>query len=68
MPQGISQEPGLILVSHSGQIRFWESIGIGLAGGDNFATFDLNLQGNEHVTNLLRVDVSVWTHLRCLDA
>ncbi|KAG2020222.1 methyltransferase type 11 [Coprinopsis cinerea AmutBmut pab1-1] len=60
VPQGASQEPGLILISHSGQIRFWESIGIGLAGGDNFATFDLNLREDEHVTNLTRVDSQLF--------
>lgn len=57
VPHGVSQEPGLILLSHSGHIRFWQSIGIGLAGGDNFSTFDLDLNEGDSVTNLLRIDV-----------
>ncbi|KAF5315570.1 hypothetical protein D9611_004731 [Ephemerocybe angulata] len=60
VPHGLTQEPGLILLSHSGHIRFWQSIGIGLAGGDNFATFDLNLAEGDTVTNLLRVDSQLF--------
>ncbi|TFK29976.1 methyltransferase type 11 [Coprinopsis marcescibilis] len=60
VPKGISEEPGLVLLSHSGQIRFWESIGIGLAGGDNFATMYLELGEEEHVTNLERVDSQLF--------
>lgn len=30
---------------------------MGLAGGDNYASFDLNLREGESVTNLTRVDV-----------
>lgn len=60
VPQGNSREPGLILVSATGQIRFWDSIGIGLAGGDNFVSSQVDgINYEEEVTNLIRVDVSV---------
>lgn len=58
IPQSTSREPGLILVSFHGQVRFWESISIGLAGGENFTTMDLDLTEDEHVTNFVRADVS----------
>jgi nuclear pore complex protein Nup133 len=57
VPYGSSREPGLILVSLSGTIRLWGSIGIGLAGGDNYSTIQLNLSPSEQITNLVRADV-----------
>ncbi|KAJ7905514.1 Non-repetitive/WGA-negative nucleoporin C-terminal-domain-containing protein [Mycena olivaceomarginata] len=59
VPYTSAREPGLILVSLSGEIRFWDSIGIGLAGGQNYSSTDLDLSPDEVVTNLLRVDVSL---------
>jgi len=57
VPQG-SREPGMILISHTGQIRFWDSIAIGLAGGENFAPSQLeDLEHGEEVTCFHRVDV-----------
>lgn len=59
VPQGPSREPGLILVSAAGQIRFWDSIGIGLAGGDNYVASQLeDIEYDEEITNLIRADVS----------
>ncbi|KAJ6502530.1 hypothetical protein C8R45DRAFT_622368 [Mycena sanguinolenta] len=60
VPYTTAREPGLILVSLSGEIRFWDSIGIGLAGGQNYSTTDLNLSSDEVVTNLLRVDPQTY--------
>ena len=54
-----NREPGLILVSSSGVIRFWDSIGIGLAGGNHYYTTTLNLPPGQQVTNFIRSDVSV---------
>lgn len=60
VPQGFSREPGLILVSAGGFIRFWDSIGIGLAGGENYSASQLDdIDRDEEVTNLLRTDVSL---------
>lgn len=57
VPYGPSREPGLVLVSPLGQIRFWDSIGLGLAGADHFSTYSLELHG-QSVTTFVRVDVS----------
>ena len=59
IPYGIQREPGLIIASHVGQIRFWDSIGMGLAGGDNFSSFTLDLEHGENVSSLTRADVGV---------
>lgn len=56
-PHGSAREPGLLLVSTSGEIRLWDSIGIGLAGGEQYTTAQLEL-GSSEVTNLIRADVS----------
>lgn len=60
VPYTTAREPGLILVSLSGQIRFWDSIGIGLAGGQNYSTTDLDLSPDEVVTNLIRADPQTY--------
>lgn len=57
IPYSVSREPGLVLVSPSGHIRLWDSISIGLAGGEHFSTSALPLSSDEYVTNLIRVDV-----------
>ena len=63
VPYSSSREPGLVLVSLSGEIRFWQSIGIGLAGGDHFVSSSLGLEEDEDVTYLLRLDVSELVQL-----
>ncbi|KAJ7685205.1 hypothetical protein DFH06DRAFT_34186 [Mycena polygramma] len=60
VPYTSAREPGLILVSLSGEIRFWDSIGIGLAGGQNYSVTNLGLSSDEVVTNLLRVDPQTY--------
>ncbi|KZT70169.1 hypothetical protein DAEQUDRAFT_709105 [Daedalea quercina L-15889] len=56
VPHGSSREPGLIIISPRGQIRFWDGLGMGLAGGDNFAHFVLPMEDGETVTTLTRTD------------
>ena len=58
LPFGASREPALILVSSSGEVRFWDSIGTGLAGAEGFSTARIALTQNDSVTGLERVDVS----------
>ncbi|KAF8163334.1 methyltransferase type 11 [Crassisporium funariophilum] len=61
VPQGLSREPGLVLVSAVGQVRFWDSIGSGLAGGDNFVGSQLDeMVLEEEVTNLVRADAQTY--------
>ncbi|KAK0469814.1 Non-repetitive/WGA-negative nucleoporin C-terminal-domain-containing protein [Desarmillaria tabescens] len=55
-----AREPGLILMSPAGEIRMWDSIGIGLAGGDHFSSVTLSLSPDELVTNLVRVDPQTY--------
>ncbi|KAK7054841.1 hypothetical protein VNI00_003304 [Paramarasmius palmivorus] len=60
VPHGAGREPGLILLSTTGEIRFWDSIGIGLAGGDRYTTTHLGLTSEELVTYLIRVDQQTY--------
>jgi len=62
VPQGPSREPGLILISPTGQIRFWDSISMGLAGGDNFIASQIDeMDEDEEVTNFVPADVGCCT-------
>ncbi|KAI0054126.1 hypothetical protein FA95DRAFT_1530133 [Auriscalpium vulgare] len=60
VPYGVSREPGLILLSSSGEIRFWDSIGIGLAGGEHFNKTQLELESGETATSLTRSDPQTY--------
>ncbi|KAL4265228.1 nucleoporin Nup133 family protein [Pleurotus pulmonarius] len=55
-----TREPGLILISPLGEIRYWDSIGIGLAGGENYVTLHLDLAEDESVTTLTRADAQTF--------
>jgi nuclear pore complex protein Nup133 len=57
VPSTPSREPGLLLVSSSGNIRYWDSVASGLAGGEHFVTASLSLSSNEEVTTLSRSEV-----------
>jgi nuclear pore complex protein Nup133 len=51
-----------MLVSASGKIRFWQGIGMGLAGGENFSASSLeDMEHDEEVMNLVRADVSRYS-------
>ncbi|KAH9966798.1 Non-repetitive/WGA-negative nucleoporin C-terminal-domain-containing protein [Russula dissimulans] len=56
VPYGGSREPGLVLASQSGEIWFWNNIGVGLAGGEQYSKILLELQSNENVNSLTRLD------------
>ncbi|KAF7294905.1 Methyltransferase type 11 [Mycena indigotica] len=60
VPYTSAREPGLMLVSVSGEIRFWDSIGIGLAGGQNYSTNQLEMADDDEVTNLIRADPQTY--------
>jgi nuclear pore complex protein Nup133 len=59
VPYGGSREPGLILVSPSGEVWFWNNIGVGLAGGEQYSKILLELESNEIINLLTRLDVRV---------
>ncbi|GJJ12103.1 hypothetical protein Clacol_006344 [Clathrus columnatus] len=60
VPFGPSREPGLILVSGSGELRFWDSIGIGLAGAERFSSTKVDLIENDFVTGLERLETTIF--------
>ncbi|KAJ3744726.1 Non-repetitive/WGA-negative nucleoporin C-terminal-domain-containing protein [Lentinula detonsa] len=60
VPWGSGREPGLILLSTAGEIRFWDSVGIGLAGGDRYSTTYLELKAEGLVTGMKRVDTQTY--------
>jgi nuclear pore complex protein Nup133 len=57
VPSSSTREPGLILLSESGEVRFWDSISSGLSGGQNYATLSLSLEVNEVMSDMRRSDV-----------
>lgn len=64
---GHTREPGLIVASGRGQVRFWEALGAGLSGGEHFLSTDLDLGSHEYLMGLSRYDVSrlyLYTLLR----
>ncbi|KAL5532748.1 hypothetical protein ACEPAF_4522 [Sanghuangporus sanghuang] len=50
---GPSREPGLILLSSYGELRFWDSISLGLTGGEATDDSLLDLRSDETLTGLL---------------
>ncbi|KAH7910183.1 hypothetical protein BJ138DRAFT_1127105, partial [Hygrophoropsis aurantiaca] len=56
LPAASAREPGLVLVSAAGAVRFWPSIASGLAGGDHFSNAQLALDDDEYVSVLNRAD------------
>ncbi|KAF8580879.1 hypothetical protein K439DRAFT_263579 [Ramaria rubella] len=57
---GAPREPGLLLIASSGETRFWDSIGTGLAGAERFNTSRIDLGENEAVTGVEHVDAMVY--------
>lgn len=58
VPFGSAREPGLILISPAGLVHFWDSLGMGLAGGTPSSMSSLSLNEDERVTAFTRADVS----------
>lgn len=60
VPSRSRSEPGLVLLSIRGDIRFWDSITSGLAGGGSFESINLELGEGEYTSGLLRVDGQIY--------
>ncbi|KAF8313388.1 hypothetical protein DL93DRAFT_2167809 [Clavulina sp. PMI_390] len=60
VPYRNSSEPGLLLCSQDGSIRFWENVSLGLAGGDSFRTLKLAVAVGEHITRVLRAGPTMF--------
>jgi nuclear pore complex protein Nup133 len=54
---GATREPGLLLLSKGGELRLWDSIGLGLTGTEYTDASSLSLQLGEVVTGLINTDV-----------
>jgi len=54
---GVSQEPGLIVGSATGEIRFWDNISTGLSGADNYHSVLLPLLDGERLSSLYSCEV-----------
>jgi len=50
-----SREPGSSLPPSRGRIWFWNNIGVGLAGGEQYSKILLELQSNENINSLTRL-------------
>ena len=57
VPYGPTREPGLILLSPGGVLHFWDSLAMGLAGGEPSSYSSLPLDVEERATTLTRADV-----------
>ena len=66
VPYGPTREPGLILLTPGGILHFWDSLGMGLAGGVPSSRSNLPLTTDERVTTLTRADVRALLERRIL--
>lgn len=62
VPYNNTREPGLILLTPGGVLHFWDSLGMGLAGGEptSKSTLPLSAGDDEKVTTLTRADVRAY--------
>ncbi|KAG8900327.1 hypothetical protein FRB99_006115, partial [Tulasnella sp. 403] len=63
---GTAREPGLIVASGSGDVRFWDSIGTGLSGAEHFYSLTLDLSAGEYITGLYRFENLIFVFLTSL--
>ena len=59
------REPGLMLVSASGEVRFWSSIHLALSGPERFQQLHLDLAAGEVVRKMVAVTVRRWPSSPC---
>ena len=58
VPRPRLQDPGFLLASPSGSIRYWTSISLGLTGGERYQSAQVSLGPTEVVTKLVHLEVS----------
>jgi len=51
-------EPGMVLVSSTGEIWFWESMSLALANVDRHQSVQLQLNDYDYAEKIFRIDVS----------
>lgn len=54
-----SGEPGMILVSPTGEVRFWESMSLTLANADRYQRVQLDLGEDSFAEHIWAIDVGV---------
>ncbi|TDL24789.1 hypothetical protein BD410DRAFT_813702 [Rickenella mellea] len=57
---GTAREPALVLLSPAGELRFWDSIGLGLTGGEHTDSSQLELVSSEIITSLTRAEAQTF--------
>jgi nuclear pore complex protein Nup133 len=60
VPRTAGREPGLLLVSVDGALRFWDSIASSLSGSERYQSLDIALGAAESVINLQRCDSNTF--------
>lgn len=58
--QTTQREPGLLAVSNTGTVRFWESISLSLAGADRFKALSLPVAEGELVRSLVLLSPTTY--------
>ncbi|KAG8888995.1 hypothetical protein FRB98_006259 [Tulasnella sp. 332] len=60
VPYDGAREPGLLVASPSGEIRYWESINAGLSGAEKYHKSQVNLEHTEYVKAIYRYENLVY--------
>lgn len=53
----------MVIVSPSGDVRFWESMGIALSNAERYQELDLNLSEDDFAEKIFRLDVRLPSRL-----
>jgi nuclear pore complex protein Nup133 len=53
-----ASEPGMILVSSTGEVRFWESMSLALANVERYQAIQMELGQDDYVQRIWKCDVS----------
>ncbi|KAF8335012.1 Non-repetitive/WGA-negative nucleoporin C-terminal-domain-containing protein, partial [Cantharellus anzutake] len=56
---GEGKEPGLLLCSPNGELRYWGRVSMGITGAERFQSFHMSLASSEFVVIMRRMEVSV---------
>ena len=56
-----SGEPGMILISTTGHVRFWETMSLALANVERYQSMKLELGDDDLAQRIFKIDVSALT-------
>ncbi|KAG8998690.1 hypothetical protein FRB93_013469 [Tulasnella sp. JGI-2019a] len=60
VPYDGAREPGLLVVSPSGEIRYWESVDAGLSGAEKYHQSQVNMDQTEYVKTVYRYENLIY--------